>query len=50
MCIPEDTRISVEQYKDKFRLAAGVYTGTVTCKCDSGKTVYKISAEFKRGK
>ena len=50
MCIPDETKMSVDQYKDKFRLAAGAYTGTVTLKCDCGKSVFKLNAEFKRGK
>ncbi|KAJ9583949.1 hypothetical protein L9F63_021723 [Diploptera punctata] len=50
MCVPEESKMNVEQYKDKFRLAAGIYTGTVTVKCDCGTSAFKVSAEFKRGK
>ncbi|XP_069683230.1 uncharacterized protein [Periplaneta americana] len=50
MCAPLDEKMDVSKYKDKFRLAAGQYTGTVTLSCDSGESCFKFDVEFKRGK
>ncbi|KAJ4447659.1 hypothetical protein ANN_09666 [Periplaneta americana] len=50
LCAPPDEKVDVTKYKDKFRLAAGQYSGTITLVCDCGKSCYKFDVEFKRGK
>jgi hypothetical protein len=49
-CAKKDESINISQYKDKFRLAAGQYTGTIKFECDSGNSCFKFDAEFKKGK
>jgi hypothetical protein len=50
ICAPEDQKFDVSSYKNKFRLAAGQYTGKITLDCNSGKSCYNFDIEFKRGK
>ncbi|KDR14704.1 uncharacterized protein LOC110834292 [Zootermopsis nevadensis] len=49
-CSKEGESLDLSPYKDKFRLAAGQYTGTIGFDCDSGKSCFKFDVEFKRGK
>ncbi|PNF14027.1 hypothetical protein B7P43_G03565 [Cryptotermes secundus] len=50
ICAPEDQKLDVSSYKNKFRLAAGQYTGKITLDCNSGKSCFDFDLEFKRGK
>jgi len=50
ICVPQDQKISVSSFKDKFPLAAGHYTGTLKFDCNSGKSCFTFDVEFKRGK
>lgn len=49
-CAPQDQKFDVSNHKNKFRLAAGQYTGKITLDCNSGKSCYNFDVEFKRGK
>lgn len=49
-CSQKGEKIDVSSFKDKFRLAAGQYTGTVTLQANSGNSCFKFDIEFKRGK
>ena len=49
-CSTKGEKIDLSSFKDKFRLAAGQYTGTVTLQCNSGTSCFKFDGEFKRGK
>ena len=49
-CTSKGEKIDITSFKDKFRLAAGQYTGTITLQCNSGTSCFKFDGEFKRGK
>jgi hypothetical protein len=50
VCSSKGEKIDISSYKDKFRLASGQYTGTITVQCNSGNSCFKFEGEFKRGK
>ncbi|GFG31215.1 hypothetical protein Cfor_06931, partial [Coptotermes formosanus] len=49
-CASKGEKVDISSYKDKFRLAAGQYSGTITIQANSGSSCFKFDAEFKRGK
>jgi hypothetical protein len=49
-CSAKGESFDIQSYKDKFRLAAGQYSGTITVQTNTGKSCFKFDAEFKRGK
>jgi hypothetical protein len=50
LCAKKGESLDISKYKDKFRLAAGQYTGTIKFECDSGKSCFAFDVEFKKGK
>lgn len=49
-CSTKGEKIDISSLKDKLRLGAGQYSGTITAQCNSGTTCFKFEGELKRGK
>lgn len=49
-CSAKGETFDIQSYKDKFRLAAGQYSGTITVQSNTGKSCFKFDVELKRGK
>jgi len=50
VCSQKDDSFDVSKFREKFRLAAGQYTGNMTFSCNSGTSCFLFDIEFKRGK
>ena len=48
-CAPDDSKTSVAEYKDKFKMGSGVYNATITLACDSCTSVFLADVIFKEG-
>jgi hypothetical protein len=49
-CSSKGEKIDISSLKDKLKIGAGQYTGTITVKSNSGSSCYKFDGELKHGK